>query len=81
VARVVFSSAQRALVDGAESVEIEARRVLDLIEALYARYPKLVGQLDHAAVAIDGDIHNEGQYLPLEPTSEVHFMGQVSGGQ
>jgi molybdopterin converting factor small subunit len=80
VARVVFSSAQRALVDGAESVEIEARRVNELIETLYERYPRLVGELDRAAVAIDGDIHNEGRYLPLEPTSEVHFVGRVSGG-
>jgi len=77
----MFSNAQRALVDGAESVEVEARRVVDLIEALYARYPKLAGQLDHAAVAIDGNIHNEGRYQLLEPTSEVHFMGQVSGGR
>ncbi|MEE2664063.1 MAG: MoaD/ThiS family protein [Myxococcota bacterium] len=81
MARVVFSSTQRALVDGAESVELEARRVVDLIEALYALYPKLAGQLDHAAVAIDGDIYNEGRFQPLEPTSEVHFMGQVSGGR
>ena len=81
MARVIFSSAQSALADGDESVELEARRVVDLLEALYARYPKLAGQLDRAAVAIDGDIHNEGRYLPLEPTSEVHFMGQVSGGQ
>ena len=77
----MFSNAQRALVDGAESVEVEARRVVDLIEALYARYPKLAGQLDHAAVAIDGNIHNEGRYQQLEPTSEVHYMGQLSGGR
>ena len=81
MARVLFSRAQSELTNGDESVELEARRVVDLLEQLYARYPKLAGQLDHCAVAIDGDIHNEARYLPLEPTSEVHFMGQVSGGR
>ena len=81
MARVLFSRAQSELTNGDESVELEARRVVDLIEELYARYPKLAGQLDKCAVAIDGDIHNEARYLPLEPTSEVHFMGQVSGGR
>jgi molybdopterin converting factor small subunit len=81
VATVVFSSAQRALVDGAQSVEIDAARVAELIAALYERYPRLEGELDRAAVAIDGDIHNDARYQPLAPDSEVHFMGQVSGGQ
>ena len=80
MARVVFSRAQSELVGGAESVEIDARRVADLLRALYEQFPRLAGQLDHAAVAIDGDIHNDARFLPLEPTSEVHFMGQVSGG-
>jgi molybdopterin converting factor small subunit len=80
MAIVVFSSAQRAAVGGDERVEIEAARVADLIEALYARYPDLAGQLEGAAVAIDGDIHHDAYYLPLRPESEVHFMGAVAGG-
>jgi len=80
MAVVVFSSAQRAAVGGDERVEIEAARVVDLIEALYARYPDLAGQLEGAAVAIDGDIHHDAHYLPLRPESEVHFMGAVAGG-
>jgi hypothetical protein len=80
LATVVFSNAQRDLVDGEASVEIEARRVAELITALYERYPKLDGLLDDAAVAIDGDIHNHGKFLPLEPDSEVHFLGSIAGG-
>ena len=80
MATVVFSNAQRDLVDGEASVEIEARRVAELITALYKRYPKLDGLLDDAAVAIDGDIHNHGKFLPLEPDSEVHFLGSIAGG-
>lgn len=80
MAIVVFSTAQRAAVGGEERVEIEAARVIDLIEAIYARYPDLAGQLEGAAVAIDGDIHHDAHYLPLRPESEVHFMGAVAGG-
>jgi hypothetical protein len=80
MAIVVFSSAQRQYVGGDARVEIEAARVADLIEALYSRYPDLAGKLDGAAVAIDGDIHNDARYLRLEPGSEVHFMGAVAGG-
>jgi len=81
VARVVFSSAQQDWVDGAEAIEIEAARVVDLLTALYERYPALAGRLDHAAVAIDGDIYNDARFQPLRPDSEIHFMGQVAGGR
>jgi len=81
MARIIFSTAQRDWVDGAEILEIEAKRVVDLLKALYDRYPALAGRLDHAAVAIDGDIYNDARFQPLLADSEVHFMGQVAGGQ
>jgi hypothetical protein len=80
VAIVVFSQAQRDWVEGNDRVEIDAPRIVDLIAALYLRYPLLEGKLENAAAAIDGDIHNDPQYLPLRPESEVHFMGAVAGG-
>jgi len=80
MAIVVFASAQRSLVGGDERVEIEAARVVDLIQALYARYPALEGKLEGTAVAIDGVIHHHAKYLPLQPRSEVHFMGAIAGG-
>ncbi len=80
MATVVFSNAQRDLVGGEANVEIEATRVAELIAKLYERYPKLDGLLDDAAVAIDGDIHNHGKFLRLEPDSEVHFLGSIAGG-
>ena len=80
MATVVFSSAQRALTGGAERVEVEARRVQELIQQLVERYPNLRAELDGAAVAIDGEIHNDARYLSLSPTAEVHFVGRVAGG-
>lgn len=80
MAIVIFSGGQRGLVGGDARVEIEAARVVDLITALYARYPDLVGKLEGAAIAIDGTLHHEARYQRLGPSSEVHFLGPVAGG-
>jgi hypothetical protein len=80
VVTVIFSSAQRRFTGGEERVEIDASRVDELIGALYARYADLNGLLDHAAVSIDGVIHNDAIYVNLDPLTEVHFVGAVGGG-
>jgi len=79
MAKVVFTGALRALT-GETSVEVEAARVVDLVEALYARYPALAGRLEGATVAIDGTLHHDARYQRLRPASEVHFLGPVAGG-
>ena len=68
------------LTDGLERVELEANRIADLLEALYARFPELAGKLDGSAASIDGDIHNDPEFQRLEHDSEVHFLAQVQGG-
>ncbi len=80
MATVIFSSGMRALTGGDESVEIEAARVVDLVAALYARYPALAGKLEQASVAIDGTLYNDARYQKLRPSSEVHFLGPIAGG-
>ena len=80
MARVIFSSAQSRLTGGETEVEIEAHRVDALIRALYARFPELDGQLERAAVSIDGVIHNEARYERISPGCEIHFVGQIAGG-
>jgi molybdopterin converting factor small subunit len=83
VARVFFSSGLRRLVGGAESVEIQARDVRELLRALDARFPGLSTQIgDATAIAIDGEIlpHAEALMESLRPDSEVHFLPQIGGG-
>lgn len=77
---VVFSSAQQRFTNGEERVEVEARRVDGLIRQLEARYPELAGKLEHAAVAVDGVLHNEARYVTLPPGAEVQFVGAIGGG-
>ena len=83
MARVFFSSGLRRLVGFAESVEIEARDVRELLRALDAKYPGfalLIGGTN--AIAIDGEIipHREALFESLRADSEVHFLPQIGGG-
>ncbi|MEZ4331347.1 MAG: MoaD/ThiS family protein [Myxococcota bacterium] len=79
MAKVVFSGGLRAMT-GEDAVELEAARVVDLVEALYARYPVLQGRLENATVAIDGTLYNDARFQRLRPTSEVHFLAPLAGG-
>lgn len=83
MAHVVFSTGLRRLTGGAESVEIDARDVRELLRALDARFPGLSTQLgDATAIAIDGEIipRAEAVFERLRPDSEVHFLPQIGGG-
>ena len=65
---------------GVAEVEIQATRVLDLIESLGKRFPEIKPQLDEMAVAIDGEIYSEPGYQPLKAGSEVHLVPRIAGG-
>lgn len=80
MATVIFSSAQRRFTNDEARVELEASRVDELIAALYARFPALEGQLEQAAVAVDGVLHNDARYVAIPPGAEIHFVGAVAGG-
>ncbi len=80
MAIVFFSSALARHTSGAERVEIDANRVVDLVKALGERFPDLRGQLDEMAVAIDDEVHSDASYMQLKPDSEVHFLPRIAGG-
>jgi molybdopterin converting factor small subunit len=80
MATVVISSGLRPYTGGEERVQIEAKRVKELIDALVARWPALEEPLSQMAVAIDGEIHGSALFRPLRPDSEVHFLPKIGGG-
>ena len=77
---VLFSSAQRRYTNGDASIDVEAKRVDQLVRSLCERYPELEGLLEHAAVSVDGVVHNDALYVSLPPGVEVQFVGAVAGG-
>ena len=80
MATVIISSGLRACTGGEERVQIEAKRVKELIDALVARWPALREPLSQMAVAIDGEIHGDAQFKSLRPDSEIHFVPKIGGG-
>ena len=80
MATVHLPSGLMQLTGGVATVEVDAARVSDALEALAARFPELASHLPDLAVAIDGEIYTQPGYQPLAPTSEVHLLPRIAGG-
>ncbi len=81
MAKVIFSKALLRFTSGAESVEIDASNVRQLIHELDRLFPGIGAQLRAGtAVAVDGEIIQEALLEPLGPESEVHFLPSFGGG-
>lgn len=65
---------------GLEAVVIAAPRVRELMLELVARFPGIGDALAQMAVAVDGEIHNDADYVALAPDSEVHVVPRIAGG-
>jgi molybdopterin converting factor small subunit len=77
---VHFPGALTAHTGGVEQLSIAAPRVKELLAALIARFPGLEPELDHMAIAIDGEVRPDAMYEPLLPTSEIYFVPKMAGG-
>jgi molybdopterin converting factor small subunit len=80
MAVICFGSELSRITAGLDTLSIDAPRVLELKRALETRFPGIGAALDGMAVALDGVIHHDPDYLPLHPTTEVHFVPRVAGG-
>jgi len=84
---VWIPSLYRDLTGGAESVEVSADNVGDVIDKLEKQYPGIADRLcedgrirPHIAVSIDGEVTNRGRRQKLPEPSEIHFIPALSGG-
>ena len=80
MATVHFGSGLQPHTGGVEKIDLDAPRVRELLAALAERFPGIEAQLEHLAVAIDGQIYNDAPYQQLAPASEVHFVPKIGGG-
>ncbi|HEX7036975.1 MAG TPA: MoaD/ThiS family protein [Pseudomonadales bacterium] len=78
--RVVFPNHLLSHTGGEREVEVAARNVRELLEALERRFPGSRDALRKSAVAIDGQIYQDAFLEPLEPGAEVFFMQRIEGG-
>jgi hypothetical protein len=80
VATIYFSSGLARYTDGAESLTVDACRVDELLAIVVERFPAMRDPLDIMAVAVDGEVHTHPDFIPLGPTSEVHLVPRIAGG-
>ena len=81
MARVVFTGDFRRLAGGDVEARIDASNVRDLLARLGERYPALAPHLeDGVALAIDGQIHQDALFSPIDTDADVHLMPKIAGG-
>ena len=79
--KVSFISSFRSALDGAESLEIQAKTLRELMSTLLASYPRLQRHLDEGiALAIDGEIYRDNWDVELKDGAEVFLMPRLQGG-
>jgi molybdopterin converting factor small subunit len=67
--------------DGADSVNVEAATIRELLTRLQDRYPKLEEfKEDGIAVAINGTIYRDSWQTPIPEDAEVFVMPRIVGG-
>ncbi len=79
--RVVLTGNLKQLAGGTEELDLEASDIRQLLRVLGERFPKMRPQLEQGiAVAVDGQIYQDGWLEPIGPDSEVHLLPRIGGG-
>ena len=74
-------SGLRALTGGAETVEVDARTIGDLLRGVAEKPPALADILeDQVSVSIDGHIYAGSLVQPIPDGAEVWLMQRLKGG-
>lgn len=74
-------SGLRALADGRDKVEVDAKTVGEVLTGLVAAYPALQSAIDAGvSVAVDGRIIAFGLTEEVKPDSEVYLLQRLKGG-
>jgi molybdopterin converting factor small subunit len=79
--RVKLWGSLRALADGQEWVEVEARNFKELLDQLVIKHPGLEPQIKRGvSLALDGVIYREAWFTRIGPENEIILMPYMVGG-
>ncbi len=79
--RVKIWGSLRTATGGAEEVEVEARTIRDMLNALAEAHPGLAPQIDRGvSVSVDGAIYRDSWLTPVEGAKEVVLLPRLAGG-
>ena len=78
---VTYLSAFRPALGGAESLEIQAKTLRELMRKILKKYPRMKKHLDAGiALAIDGQIYRDDWDVEIPEGAEVYLMPRITGG-
>ncbi len=79
--RVVLTGNLKQLAGGTSELTLDVRDIRALLRELGERYPAMRNQLEAGiAVAVDGEIYQDGWLEPIGADSEVHLLPRIGGG-
>jgi molybdopterin converting factor small subunit len=79
--KVVLWGSLRAAAGGAAEVEVEARNVRQLLDAIGEVHPGLKGRFEGGVtISIDGQIYRDAWFQEIAPDSEVYLLPYLQGG-
>lgn len=71
----------RPAVNGAESVELQARTIRELMRVLCEQYPKTQPFVDGGiAVSVNGTIYRDDWSQELPNDAEIYLLPRIEGG-
>ena len=78
---VSFISSFRSALGGADTLEIEATTLRELMRILVVKYPRMQKYIDEGiALAINGEIYRDNWDVENRDGSEVFLMPRIQGG-
>jgi len=79
--RVNIGGSLRTAVEGADSIDLEAETIDELLRSLSLRYPRFESLLKSGiAVAINGEIYRDNWYVKIPLDAEVFILPRIQGG-
>ena len=78
---VQLSGMLRDAAGGADSIQIEAATIRELLRKLVERYPKMDSHVQEGvAVSINGQIFRDSRSEPIPDGAEVFILPRIPGG-
>ena len=78
---VSFMSSFRSALGGADTLEIEATTLRELMRILVVKYPRMQQYIDEGiALAVNGEIYRDNWDVEIRDGSEVFLMPRIQGG-
>ncbi len=79
--KVVLSGIMKAATDGNAEIEVDAKNIHQLMEALERDYPKLEPYIERGiAVSINGQIFRDSLFQKIPEDAEVYIIPRLAGG-